>query len=313
VGSQWFVISRDFAAFLVNYNLEDPATPLKSKFLEEYSEYGKKVVVADENFFPTVLKNSPFCHKHFNDNFLHMQFDDWENEKNKPGQRDPSKCLMPNPNHCGRSPTTMTVDYLQILELSGALFARKFDEDVDSSVLDYIDQKRGGLDDPSSSSSASSASASSDPYVVADDVMIVQRGSIGDDWREARCIHRSKDGKIVTLKKCFENGAGKDVPLGKGWESGVVPFPFVEQSCVLPTYLSLSLSLPTLRLTHNTSRAASASRSARARPTATSPLPPARAWAPRGASTARTAPRAPSPAPATRRTRTGAWTCPGRT
>ena len=41
------------------------------------------------------------------------------------GKRDERKCMMRDPNHCGRSPTTMTVDYADILELSNDLFARK--------------------------------------------------------------------------------------------------------------------------------------------------------------------------------------------
>jgi hypothetical protein len=32
---------------------------------------------------------------------------------------------MPDPDHCGRSPTIMTLDYVDILELSEDLFARK--------------------------------------------------------------------------------------------------------------------------------------------------------------------------------------------
>jgi len=225
VGSQWFAISREFAAFLVKFNLNDPENRRNSTFIDEYTEYGRKVVVADENYFPTVLKNSPLCHKHVNENFLHMQFDDWENEKNKKGARDPSKCLMPNENHCGRSPTTMTVDYLQILELSGALFARKFDQDVDSEVLDYIDAHRKSVDKPPSDGVMTT------PYKLfgEHDVLIVQKSSVTSDWREAKCMHRSRDGKVVSLKPCMEGGKGASVKLGEGWEKSMVPHVFVEK------------------------------------------------------------------------------------
>lgn len=54
---------------------------------------------------------------------------------------------MKNPNHCGRSPTTMTVDYLPVLELSGDLFARKFDDDVEPLIKDYIDMRRAKEDE----------------------------------------------------------------------------------------------------------------------------------------------------------------------
>ena len=49
---------------------------------------------------------------------------------------------MKQPNHCGRSPTTMTVDYLPVLELSGDLFARKFDDVAEPAMKDYIDMRR---------------------------------------------------------------------------------------------------------------------------------------------------------------------------
>ena len=79
--------------------------------------------------------------QHHNWNFLHLQFDRWENEVDLE-QRDPRKCVMPDKNHCGRSPTTITLDQLDILELSGDLFARKFLDDVDVKVKDVIDTLR---------------------------------------------------------------------------------------------------------------------------------------------------------------------------
>ena len=75
---------------------------------------------------------------------------------------------MPSPDHCGRSPTTMTKDYMDILELSGDLLARKviisvtllplsacffphllvslsqFVDSVDSKIKDVLDMKRNG-------------------------------------------------------------------------------------------------------------------------------------------------------------------------
>lgn len=130
--SQWFIISRDFAWYL--------AAPPKGSFVEKYLGYIEHVVVADEAFFGTVLRNTHFCSTLHNDNFLHIQFDRWENEAE--GERDQRKCLFKNRNHCGRSPTTMTLDYLPVLELSGDLFARKFDDITQPTIKDYIDKKR---------------------------------------------------------------------------------------------------------------------------------------------------------------------------
>jgi len=74
-----------------------------------------------------------------------VQFDQWEHAKAKGDRKaDSTKCLQPNPNHCGRSPTVITLEYLPALELAKAnkLFARKFDPDVDALVLDAIDALR---------------------------------------------------------------------------------------------------------------------------------------------------------------------------
>jgi hypothetical protein len=114
--SQWFIISREFAQYLAK------AEP--GSFVSDYLEYVEHVVVADETFFGTVLRNTEYCTKHHNRNFLHLQFDRWESDL-PAGQRDERKCMMLDPDHCGRSPTTMTIDYVDILELSDDLFARK--------------------------------------------------------------------------------------------------------------------------------------------------------------------------------------------
>lgn len=193
VGSQWFIISREFAKFLVmepdesnqitikNMQWKDkqkhknksakPRTVPDGQIVQKYAEYGQHVVVSDENFFATVMKNSRFCHKHTNQNFLHVQFDDWENNKNKAEERDPTKCLMPNPAHCGRSPTTMTLDYLPILELSGMLFARKFDHAVDENIMDVIDARRAVEE-------AQPEGFEPDKLFDGADVLIVNRGSL---------------------------------------------------------------------------------------------------------------------------------------
>jgi len=68
-------------------------------------------------------------------------FDQWENEQDL-SKRDQRKCMMPDPNHCGRSPTTLGLDYIDVLELSGDFFARKFVDAYDSRVKDAIDASR---------------------------------------------------------------------------------------------------------------------------------------------------------------------------
>ena len=72
---------------------------------------------------------------------MHLTFDNWENEQDL-SKRDQRKCMMPDPNHCGRSPTTLGLDYIDVLELSGDLYARKFVDSYDYRVKDAIDALR---------------------------------------------------------------------------------------------------------------------------------------------------------------------------
>ena len=131
--SQWFIISRDFAYYL--------AFPPPNSVIEKFLPYAEHMVVADETFFGTVLRHTKYCHYHHNFNYLHVQFDRWENEL-EDDVADVRKCVMPDPRHCGRSPTVMTLDYLPVLELSGHMFARKFIDKVDVQMKDIIDIKR---------------------------------------------------------------------------------------------------------------------------------------------------------------------------
>lgn len=55
--SQWFIISKEFAHYLANPQKEEGI------FLRQYLDYIEHAVVADENFFGTVLRNTPFCNK----------------------------------------------------------------------------------------------------------------------------------------------------------------------------------------------------------------------------------------------------------
>mmetsp|Transcript_17296 Transcript_17296/g.54019 ORF Transcript_17296/g.54019 Transcript_17296/m.54019 type:complete len:598 (+) Transcript_17296:588-2381(+) len=147
MGSQWMIITKDFASYATGTNeYAGGKRRGRNTFASQYLPYAKHTMVADENYFTTVAKNSPMCQKHHNSNFLHVQFDQWENEKQ--GGPSDNKCLQPDPNHCGRSPTTLTHDYLPVLELGGALFARKFDMRKDSAILDAIDATRAKKDAP---------------------------------------------------------------------------------------------------------------------------------------------------------------------
>ncbi|KAL7548557.1 hypothetical protein ACHAWF_011857 [Thalassiosira exigua] len=216
--SQWFIISREFAWYL--------ASPPQGSFVEYYLQYIEHVVVADEAFFGTVLRNTHFCGTLHNDNFLHLQFDRWENEAG--GKRDQRKCIMRNPDHCGRSPTTLTVDYLPTLELSGDLFARKFDDDVEPLMKDYIDAIRVKDEEKLKQEAAimkDRLENETHPALPLEEwefqgegVLIVAKETVSDSV--PLCMGLPDDLNTVLLRPCFK----KDVPptLSPGWESGAV-------------------------------------------------------------------------------------------
>jgi len=134
VGSQWFALPWHVVHWFLHNLL-----PI------DYITYAKRVVVSDEHYFATLFKNSPYCDELVSQNLLFVLFDKWENEKTKERvDRDKRKCLHPDPDHCGRSPTTLTLDYRRLLQTSQHLFARKFDPKVVDSLalLDEIDKWR---------------------------------------------------------------------------------------------------------------------------------------------------------------------------
>eukprot|EP00980_Cylindrotheca_fusiformis_P031044 scaffold25738_cov127-Cylindrotheca_fusiformis.AAC.4 len=210
--SQWFIISKEYAHYLAN---PEPGT-----FLHQYLDYVKHIVVADEHFFGTVLRNTHFCNKHHNWNFLHLQFDQWENERALK-MRDERKCVMPDPNHCGRSPTTMTMDYLDILELSGDLFARKFDDNVDTKIKDVIDARRKQEEFELTSLNITEPRAAAFSYPLALEghgTLLVAKDTINSD--NPLCLGLGEERNKVRLVPCFY----QDVPptLAGDWETGAV-------------------------------------------------------------------------------------------
>ncbi|KAL7495402.1 hypothetical protein ACHAWT_003862 [Skeletonema menzelii] len=224
--SQWFIISREFAWYLAN--------PPKNSLVDYLRDYMEHVVVADESFFGTILRNTHFCSTLHNDNFLHIQFGSWENESKSKSERDPRKCVMRNPDHCGRSPTTMTLDYLPVLELSGDLFARKFDDVAEPLVKDYIDRRRAKEEERFLREEALAKEIEANKTAgvevteklpleswefQGEGVMLVAKETVLD--KVPLCLGLSKDGaNRVHLLPCFK----EDVPptLSPDWYTGAV-------------------------------------------------------------------------------------------
>jgi hypothetical protein len=140
VSSQWFAVPRHYVHWL-----------LHSTLVAEYERYAQYIIVADENFFATMFFNSPFCKAEVKRSLVYLLFDKWEHDRNvtETGRaRDPKKCLGVGELNCGRSPTTLTMEYLNLIGSSRSLFARKFDPNSASSMqlVDFIDSMRGSGD-----------------------------------------------------------------------------------------------------------------------------------------------------------------------
>jgi len=106
-GSNFVTLSRDFCRFL----LTDPLAGNCRKYL-------KYVKLPEEFFFQTVLMNSSFA---------------------ATVVRDPRRKITWDG---GSHPRVLTLMELPVLLASGAFFARKFDDAIDTAVLDAIDRER---------------------------------------------------------------------------------------------------------------------------------------------------------------------------
>ena len=104
--SQWFTIKPECAAYIVNYLKENNS--VRRFFTLSWAP--------DEMIFQTILFNSPFKNDMVNDNLLYV---DWSQG--------------------GASPKVLKMEDADKMIQSGKFFARKFNPEIDSKVLDYLD------------------------------------------------------------------------------------------------------------------------------------------------------------------------------
>jgi hypothetical protein len=109
-GEAYWCLSRPVAEYVTRFVRDNPA----------FARFFEHVFVPDELFFQTIVMNSPFRADVVNDT---LHFVDWETD---PG------------------PAILRAQDVVRMERSGKLFARKFDVDVDSNVLDLLDERAGG-------------------------------------------------------------------------------------------------------------------------------------------------------------------------
>jgi len=123
----------------------------------------------------------------------------------------------------------MTVDYLPVLELSGDLFARKFDDVVEPFIKDYIDLRRKKEEErlkrESEMIKEMKDKNETEPDLPLEEwefqgegVMIVAKETIRDTM--PLCMGLDEGSIQVQLRPCFK----EDVPptLSVGWEEGAV-------------------------------------------------------------------------------------------
>lgn len=100
-GSSWICLSGEMEDWMENYLKAHP----------EYIRFYRNVNCPDENFFQTLVMNSPYKDKR--EDYLH--YVDWSEG--------------------GNSPRVLTTEYISTIEHSDKLMARKFDIGIDSYVL----------------------------------------------------------------------------------------------------------------------------------------------------------------------------------
>ena len=108
-GSLWWNLNRECVEYVVNFAQNNP------KFIR----FMKHTYLVDEIFFQTLLLNSSLRSTIINTD---LRYIDWEKSNPTP-------------------PAILTMEDFDALAASSALFARKFDMDRDSEILDIIDEK----------------------------------------------------------------------------------------------------------------------------------------------------------------------------
>jgi len=103
--SQWMTLTSECVVYALKFVKDNPAV----------ERFFKMTWAVDEVFFQTILCNSPLKGKLLNDNLRHIRLNE------------------------GYRPVTYTIDNAEELMGSGKLYARKFNEEVDAGILDYLD------------------------------------------------------------------------------------------------------------------------------------------------------------------------------
>ncbi|PQA94071.1 glycosyl transferase [Chryseobacterium shigense] len=107
IGGQWMILTRDCCEFITN-----------STEVKKFEEYYLNTLIADESFFQTVLMNTTFTGTLVDD--------------------DKRAIIWIPDGDIKLRPKTFTKTDLDFLQKGNHLFARKFDDNVDHSIIDSI-------------------------------------------------------------------------------------------------------------------------------------------------------------------------------
>ncbi len=107
IGGQWMILTRDCCEFITN-----------STEVKKFEEYYMNTLIADESFFQTVLMNTSFTGTLVDD--------------------DKRAIIWIPDGDIKLRPKTFTKTDLDFLQKGSHLFARKFDDNVDHSIIDSI-------------------------------------------------------------------------------------------------------------------------------------------------------------------------------
>lgn len=110
-GSCFWCITMDCARYIHDFVKDN----------KDYVKFFKHVYISDEIFIQTIILNSPFRENVVNDS---LRCIDWS-----------------HPGPTGPTPWVWRKEDIDVLGQSTGLFARKFDSDVDSEILDLIDAR----------------------------------------------------------------------------------------------------------------------------------------------------------------------------
>ena len=108
-GAEWFSINQELADYVIS----------REKWIEKHFKYCK---FADELFLQTVIWNSPYKHTLYREN--------WDD--------DYRSCLRYIDWNRGRPYTFKITDKEELDTIKGFLLARKFDEKIDTEIVDYL-------------------------------------------------------------------------------------------------------------------------------------------------------------------------------